>query len=632
MEIRTYVNTVIKRWWLIGLFLVLAAISSQYYSSLQIPIYSATVTMAINPNAPVQLFPYLGSGSGDVFGLRDPLASLATGYQEYLHSRTFTNQAAKKLNLPMDGMTLAGMLSTSLVPNTNFLHLTVVWTDPFQAQQIANGLVNLLLQQLEEKVNSGPRGEIQSLINYYKPKVEALRRERDQIENDPGLSPVLKAQQLIAVDTRLTPMEELYLKLRTSAGDPISPAEIFSSGGLAATAIQPASDAITVMDWAYLPTDPEGSGARKNLLMAVFSGLILAIGISFVLEYMDETVRTPRQMEQALGVAPLAVIQKIARRGRRRGKWVPFFRRGPGAKYMSHALGPKLITAIDPLDPISESFRLARTVILGHAPVGACQVLLITSAEPGDGKSTTLANLAVAAAQGGKKVVVVDADLRRPTLHSILGVSNEAGLSAVLAGEGEVGRWLQSTCIDGLRILTAGSSKKNPADLLSSPGLKEVLDELRGCAQVVLIDGPALAIAADALELARKADGVLLVADASKTASSALLEARDAIRQLGANFLGVVLTKYLGKTDKSYYKYAARTRVSAPRLGEYLIKSNFLTADQLREALRQQGEMASKGTRKRIGEVLVEEGYITSEALAEASRQQDVPRRRKNGS
>ncbi|MCL4370665.1 MAG: polysaccharide biosynthesis tyrosine autokinase, partial [Chloroflexi bacterium] len=556
MDFRAYIDPVLKRWWLIILFLAFGLGASKYYSGLQTPVYVATVTMAINPNAPVQLFPYLGGGgAGGLFSLRDPLASLATGYQQYLQSRTFTTLAVQRLNLRMDPEDFRTVVSTALIRDTNFLRLSVTLPSPAEAQRVANGTVSLLLEQLDDKANSGPKAEVQQLIDYYKPKIEALQRQRDSIDNDPSLNPRDKMQQLGAIDAQLTPMEQLYLQLRSSAGEPVSPAEIAMGGGggaaAAAAAItsgsQGTADAVTVMDWAVVPTEAEGSGAKKNLAVAGAAALILSVGLAFALEYLDDRVKTPRRVEQALGAGPLAVIGPIpdgarapgGRRSlfRRRRVWTP-------TTYSSGGFDRRLVTAVAPLHPTAESFRSARTMVLRHAPDVACPVLLLASWAPGEGKSTTMANLAVAMAQGGLRVAAVDADLRYPSLHRLFDVSNEAGLSAVLAGEGGAERWLQSTAIDGLRVLTAGTSKSSPADILASPRLAAAMQELKRCEDLVLIDGPALSVAADTLELARKVDGVLLVADATRTTSAGLVEARASLDLVGAKFMGGILNRY----------------------------------------------------------------------------------------
>ncbi|MDP2662328.1 MAG: polysaccharide biosynthesis tyrosine autokinase, partial [Dehalococcoidia bacterium] len=494
-----------------------------------------------------------------------------------------------------------------------------------------NGVVTLILDQLDEKESTGPKAEIQRLIGYYRPKVDSLRQQRDSVESDPAIPSRDKMQLLATLDSRLTPMEELYLKLTASLTDPSSAGTIAIPGLSQLPNVSVNADAVQIMDWAELPTDPVSGGELRILAMAVFSALLVGVGLAFLMEYMDERVKTPRRLEQALGLAPMAVIGTIPSRGPRQGdqQFAGLYpssnsmSNGSGNHASSRRLNAKLVAASNPLHPTAEDFRFARTMVLQRGSAAASQVLLVTSWGSGEGKSTTLANLAVTLAQGGQRVVVVDADLRRPTLHRLFDVSNEAGLSAVLAGEGNADRWLQSTPIDNLRILTAGLPKHSPADMLSSPLLAKVLEELKGYAQTVLIDAPALSVAADALQVARGVDGVLLVADSRKTTSSALTEAKVRLELVGANLRGVILTRFSEKRDKRYYRASAHKRALTPRLGEYLIKSNLLTADQLQEALKRQGEMASQGTRKRIGEVLVEEGYITSEALAEASRRQE---------
>lgn len=218
-----------------------------------------------------------------------------------------------------------------------------------------------------------------------------------------------------------------------------------------------------------------------------------------------------------------------------------------------------LVAYNEPKSAAAEAYRALRTNIQFASPDSPVHTLLATSTSPDDGKSTTLANLAIAFAQAGAATVLIDADLRRPHLHRIFGLSNEAGLSTVVV---EMGRAqnpalvdvpLQKTQIDNLQVLTSGPVPPNPAEILASQRMLELLNRLRGSVEYVLIDTPPIIAVTDAAVLASRVDGVLLVINAGKTRRDLAVKARDMLTQVNANILGVVLNN--ATLDKSAYTY-----------------------------------------------------------------------------
>jgi non-specific protein-tyrosine kinase len=183
--------------------------------------------------------------------------------------------------------------------------------------------------------------------------------------------------------------------------------------------------------------------------------------------------------------------------------------------------------------------------------------LLATSTSPDDGKSTTIANLAVTFAQSGSPTVLVDADLRRPHLHTLFGLSNDTGLTTwvgeVAKGKEVAAVPLQATRVPNLSVLTSGPVPPNPAEILGSQRMAELLEMLKGQAEYVLFDTPPIIAVTDAAVLAPRVDGVLLVVNAGKTRRDLAIKARDMLRQVNANLLGVVLNNAV--VDKSAYKY-----------------------------------------------------------------------------
>jgi capsular exopolysaccharide synthesis family protein len=221
---------------------------------------------------------------------------------------------------------------------------------------------------------------------------------------------------------------------------------------------------------------------------------------------------------------------------------------------MSENLG-ELITISEPRSPISEAYRALRTNLDFANLDQTLKTLAVTSAGVGEGKSTTLANLAVVSAQAGRKVILVDADLRRPTLHQIFGLDNDTGLTTAMMDEAALASPpLQETGIEGLSVLTSGPLPPNPAEVMGSRRMEEVIAALTERADQVFFDTPPVVAVTDAAVLATKVDGVLLVISAGKTRREYARTAMQRLEQINARLVGTVLTNVqMGAGFKGYY-------------------------------------------------------------------------------
>ncbi|HEY0070419.1 MAG TPA: CpsD/CapB family tyrosine-protein kinase [Chloroflexia bacterium] len=230
--------------------------------------------------------------------------------------------------------------------------------------------------------------------------------------------------------------------------------------------------------------------------------------------------------------------------------------------------GAGLVAYTEPKSAAAEAYRTLRTNIQFASPDHPVHTILATSTSPDDGKSTTIANLAITFAASGFPTVLVDADLRRPHLHKIFGLSNDTGLTTLVAelaraasisggiggtGTPRVHHPLQPTQVENLHVLTSGPIPPNPAEILGSQRMTEVLAMLRDTAEYVLIDTPPIIAVTDAAVLSPRVDGVLLVINAGKTRRDLAVKARDMLQQVNAHLLGVVLNN--ATLDKSAYAY-----------------------------------------------------------------------------
>ena len=213
--------------------------------------------------------------------------------------------------------------------------------------------------------------------------------------------------------------------------------------------------------------------------------------------------------------------------------------------------GAKLITVSHPRSPVSEAYRSLRTSVQFYSLDRPLQTILITSASPDEGKSTTLANLAVTFAENGRDVLAVDCDLRRPSLHQLFNLTNERGLTTAIAEGGQLAEQIRATDIPHLRVIPSGPLPPNPAELLGSQRMDRVIEALRSLADIILFDAPPTNAVTDAAVLGAKMDGVLLVVSAGRTKRDHAIRAKRMLEKVNAKVLGVVLNNV--KFDGSMY-------------------------------------------------------------------------------
>ena len=220
------------------------------------------------------------------------------------------------------------------------------------------------------------------------------------------------------------------------------------------------------------------------------------------------------------------------------------------------AMGRRLITVSDSRSIIAEQFRTIRTNIKFSVPDTDLKTILVTSSTPGEGKSTTAANLGVVFAQEGKKVLIVDADMRKPTLHHTFGIFNTVGLSTILSRQNEFNCAIQETPIVGLYVLTSGPIPPNPAELLSSKTFDAFIEDMKKSYDMIIFDAPPLLSVSDAQVLSHKCDGTLLIVHSGVAEKEDLLKAQSILTTSQAKVLGVVLNNYkMPKNRKYYYQY-----------------------------------------------------------------------------
>lgn len=285
---------------------------------------------------------------------------------------------------------------------------------------------------------------------------------------------------------------------------------------------------VAIVEPAIVPLEPVTPRKAVNVALGSLVGLVGGVGLAFLFENLDTRLYRTKQIED---ITDLPTLGKIPTAGR----------------------GQRRVVSFNTNSPQDEAFRRLRTNILTLDDDLPLRTLVVTSAEPREGKSTIVCSLASALAQSGRKVVAVDADLRLPTLHRVFGLSNQVGLSDVLKQEVPLEKALQATDIPAVQVLTSGPLPPNPAELLGAPRTAELIEQLAQRFDMVLLDTPALLAVTDAAVLAPAVDGVILVVRRAQTRQEAVRAARRQLANVKAKVVGIVINRAEHDGDYHYY-------------------------------------------------------------------------------
>lgn len=514
MELRKIFSIIWKWVWLIVLSVAVAATSSFLISRAATPLFRTKTTLMIgrviqNPD-PSTVDIYTGQ-------------QLAYTYIQLAKREPVLKSALKSLGLDMDWQSLAGQVSANIVAQTQLIEINVVDSNPLRAKVLADAIA-LQVVNLSPAAGSGLSVDqttfIQSQIADLQAKIKDAQNEIDQLrlQRDAAVSSrqVQELNNQIAVlESKIGDWQSTYSQLLLSlrGGD---------------------VNAISVIEEASMPYSPFSPNVPMNVITAALIGLVLALGGSILIEYLDDTIKTPEDIERISNLATLGAITQIQ-----------------GDDYPE-----KLVALKQPRSPITEAFRVLRTNIQYSSIDKPIRTLLLTSPGPGEGKSVTLANLGVVIAQSGIKVILVDTDLRRPSQHKLFGLSNRRGLTdAILHPLPGISEFLQKTEIDNLKLMTTGPLPPNPAELLTSERMLELIEELKSQADIVLFDSPPTLVVADAAILGSRLDGVILVNDVGRTRTNAARRAVEELRRVRAHLLGTILNRLSVSGQGFIYPY-----------------------------------------------------------------------------
>ena len=514
MELKEYILPLRKWWWLIVAATLVATVSSFIATRRQAPIYQTRTTIMVgraieNPNP-----------NGSDFWLMQQLASTYADIAKRAPVQDATKTAL--------GLTWLPDYTVRVVPNTQLVEISVVDTSPPRAQAVAAELANQLI--LQTPMQSGSTMEqrqvfIKTQLDDLEIKINETRDEITKKQAD--LANLFSARQIADTQTQIAGLQTKLSTLQANYAALLSNTQ------------QGAINTISIIEPAQLPRSPIGPNKPATILLAAVIGFILAAGAAFLLEYLDDSLKNPDDVQKILGLTTLGaipVMEETATRGEL------------AVVASSHSMA-------------SEAFRVLRTNLRFAGVDRPLQTILITSPAPSEGKSLTVANLGAALAQAGERVILVDADLHRPRLHRVFGLRNNRGItSALLEEHPNLDGLLQDTTVPGLQVLTSGPLPPNASELLGSAHMRELLSQLSRQADVLLLDSPPATALADAAVLATQTDGVLLVLDAGNTRREAARRASEALGRVNARVVGAILNRLPTSGGGYYYYYYYHAR------------------------------------------------------------------------
>ncbi len=418
-------------------------------------------------------------------------------------------------------------VTVSPVRDTQLVALTIEGPNPQLVAAVANTLPAVFVDELR-KIQSSRFAESKASL------AQQLDTMSRQVETTQLRLGELEQQRTAQEELEYTQLSSALTQYQTSYANLLQSFET-----LRLTEAQ-STDSVVLMEAAVLPPAPVRPRVLVNTLLAAVVGALAALGIVFLLESLDDRIQTPEDLQR---IAPLPVLGAIG--------VTPAAPRGAG----DAAGAAGLISVGDPHHPIVEAYRRLRTNLQYYNLDAGLTSLLFTSAEAGEGKSSTSANLAVVMAQAGVRVILVDADLRKPRQHQIFGALRQPGLAEALRS-GFTPELLQPIAgVPNLRLLASGETVPNPADVLGSQRMRQLFDQLRAEADFLIFDTPPLLAVTDAQIVGRLVDGALLVVNSQKTSAGAVHRALESLAQVNVPVMGAILNRLAGAGRAYYYYY-----------------------------------------------------------------------------
>jgi capsular exopolysaccharide synthesis family protein len=508
LELRDYLAVARRRKWAIAGVTLIVVAAALVASFLQTPVYEATAQVLLQPRASEEIF-------APEEQAQPALPTRVDTEIEVMRSRSVRMAVTEELGREPD-------VAVSPVGETEVVRVRASSTDPADAAEEANIYADTYIKtRRSQRIN-----DLLATSEQVQAKVGEIESELAALPPPPGGNARRQALENRR-DAYLAQLDQLDLA-----------SELTQTGGA------------QVISEAREPTSPARPTPVRNAALALGVGLVLGVGVAFLRDHLDDSIKTKEDLEQASsGLSVLGLIPAVPKwRDRKR---------------------PVLVSVSDASSPVSEAYRALRTSVRFLGLDRRLQVLELTSSVAAEGKTTTVANLGVAMARAGARVVVIDCDLRRPRLHDFFQLDNTIGFTSVLLGEVSLSDALVGVPSEkNLYVLPSGPPPPNPSELLSGRRVEELLDRLRKATDIVLIDAPPVLPVSDARILSGVVDGVALVASSQRATATDVSRSVELLNQVGAPLLGTVLNG-IGTSaaygDGYHYDYGYQAETKPPK-------------------------------------------------------------------
>ena len=506
--LREFIRVIRRRKWTIVAFAAVLVAGSVGYDYWKTPEYTAT--------AQVQLTPQISSAVLEANN--SSLLSSATPVDVPTDIQVIeSNLVARKVQQHVKN---APGVTVTQVGITDVVDISVTSIDPHLAARAANTYASTFIQVQQSQAIASLASASQAIQQH----IDSLQNQINAVQAQlPNVSS--NSQQQSSLLTELTGLEQSQEALRSQISIYQTAASLATGGG-------------QVVSQATVPNRPSAPKPIEYAFIALIVGLILGIVLASLQEYLDEKIRSVEELEEMIGTTPvIGLVPEVA-------KW-------------KEGGTPYLVSNAEPTSPAAEAYRSLRTSVQFLGLDQHFRTLLLTSPRSSEGKTTTLANLAITIAESGKRVVVVDCDLRRPRLHSFFSLANSIGFTSVLVGETTV----EESIFDvpgqpNLRVMPSGVIPPNPSELLSSRQAHETFATLAAKHDLVLIDSPPVLPVTDAVVLGPRMDAVIVVASAGTTTRHDMSRALETLRRVEAPVAGVVWNRAFGGDVYADYRYS----------------------------------------------------------------------------
>jgi capsular exopolysaccharide synthesis family protein len=506
MELKTYFRPVLKWWWLLAAAAVVAAVSSFVVLRRQPLLFQSRATLVVGKTV------YEANPSGGDFYLNQQLA----GFYADLAMRDPVRDAT----LQALGLEWLPEYTARALPNSLLIEILVADTDPTRAQLVSNELAKQLINQTPTNdSNNGERQRfIENQLNMFETDITTTQDEIETMQL--ALGSMSSARLIAQTQKELSSLEQKLSTLRSDYA------------ALLASSDRGAGNTITLIEPASLPSRPTGPNTATMVLLSALVAVAIAAAAAYLIEYLDDTLKSPEEINHLLDLPVIGFITEVEK-----GKTLE--------SYLTK----------EPRSGVAEAFRSLRTDLEFSGVDKPLKTIYITSSEMESGKTSIAVNLAIVIAQSGKRVILVDADLRRPSVHRYLGLTNQRGLSDVFRGNLDIYNATTPYKEGNIFVITSGTPPPNPSELLGSKKMDQILESLKKVADIIIVDGPPFLVT-DATILATKVDGVLLIVRYGYTRKNGALNAAKQLKRAGARSIGVVLNR-IPRTSGAGYGYGS---------------------------------------------------------------------------